>query len=117
MKKHIEIHSIEVPIIAFDNGNSIEVSILKVFFDEASEFEDTIGTNRYITDDYLYFPTHSEKILEGILLEHDVIRLSPVHDYHNSKIGIEKYYKDYRYWLSDGYYKFKDEFENEYYNG
>jgi len=99
----------------FDDNTEIEVSTINNFLNEAYDFEDTIGESDNYTDSYLYFKYADEKKLEPILLKLDVIRLSPYYKIHNDDISKSIYNYPY-YLLSDGYYKFKEEFEKTYYN-
>ncbi len=102
--------TITVNIIKFDDGSEIDVSVIRKFLDDANIVIDTIGKEGNYTDEYLYFVTNEEKKLEQILLQLDVIRKSTAHILYNDKVGKEKYYNEYRYWLSNGFQKFYDEF-------
>lgn len=113
MKKTKRIKEIEV--IEFDDGTKIDSSVIRKFlYDEAYEFEDTIDATGNFTEEYLYFPTQEEKVLEQVLLKLNVIRKSPNHAYQNDRVGKDKHTKDYYYWLSDGYHKFCEDFRNIY---
>jgi hypothetical protein len=93
--------------IKFESGVEIAVSVIKKFIEESYEFEHTIGKGGNWTSDYIYFVRADEKELEPILLEMDVIRLSPNHVHINNNSGFK--YK--AYWLSDGYKDFVKSFE------
>lgn len=99
--------------VIFDDGLEIDSKIILDFINDHYDYEHTIGKDGNWTDDYIYFETFEEQLLEPILLEHDVIRLSPAHKEHNENLnkGIVSYGDEYyRYWLSDNYHKFVDEF-------
>lgn len=116
MKKKTIERTVTIDTIEFDDGTTIDSSVIKKFLDEAYEFVDTINHDENGSEEYIYFVTKDEKILEPILLKHDVIRLSPRYEFYNKKVGIEKYYTEYRYWLSTGYHYFVTKFEELYYN-
>ena len=89
----------------FSDGRTIKSSVISIFFDEASDFEETIGELGNYTDDYLYFPSNTEKELESILLDYDIIRKPERFERHNNNVRKGDYT---RYWLGDGYRAFYD---------
>lgn len=110
MKGELIERTIKVHVFKFEDGTEIDASIIKKFLDDACGFEDTINASGNYTDDYLYFFSKEEKKLEKILLDLDVIRLSPNHKWWNDGVRKEDKttYDDYAYWLSNGYHKFVD---------
>jgi hypothetical protein len=106
MKGELIERTIKVHIFKFEDGTEIDADIIKEFLEDAYEFEDTINASGNYTDRYLYFVTNKEKPLEKVLLDLDVIRLSPYYEYVNKNVGKDIFCKHYHYWLSNGYHKF-----------
>lgn len=108
---------VKINAIEFEDGIKIDVATIVQFLEEAYEIIDTIGKYGNYTDEYLYFRLEDEIKLEPLLLKMDVIRESPNHIEHNEKVnkGLIKKgdYQCYiKYWLSDGFQKFKTDFWN-----
>jgi hypothetical protein len=111
MKKEIETRTIEVPVVIFEDGTKIDLTIISKFIHELDDedFEKTVGCSDDYTDDYFYFEDKEEKKLEPILLKYNIIRKSTYHKEWNKKVEEgSKHYTYYLYWLSDGYMAFKD---------
>lgn len=115
MKRQTIKRVINVDIIEFEDGSTVDASDIYSFLEEAYEFEDTIEAEVNWTTKYLFFGNEYKKKLEPILLKFDVIRKSPHYKIHNKRVEEgDKTYKYYRYWLSKGYKKFHDDYWNTY---
>lgn len=102
--------------IIFDDDVIISSGQIMAFIELVEEaFINTIGKDRSWTESYFTFD-YDEEILMDKLLELDVIRLTPRYEQYHERIldttNIGYHISDLRYWLSDGYHKFIEDYEN-----
>jgi len=106
----IEVKVIEIAGVKFD----LE-TVLHFLYEDAYQFEDTIGKDGNYTSEYMFFQTKDERRLEKVLLELNIIRKPEYFKQWNEDVLKKGGFYDYtRYWLGDGYPKFYREFSEAY---